>query len=158
MGGGAPGGRRTLNSRVDEIRIVEPLCAVFRRTLSAARLKYTPERARILDAALGLPEPFDADALIEAVRERGQHASKATVYRTIKLLQDAGIIQAIPLAQDQAHFIRSVGRASAAVLVRSDTGSVELVDLPEVAALGRRICEARGLKPEAQRFIVFARG
>jgi Fur family ferric uptake transcriptional regulator len=139
-----------------EITIVEPLCAVFRRTLSAAKLKYTPERARILDAVLSLHEPFQADTLLAHLRRRGTPGSKATVYRTIKLLADAGIIQPIPLQTEQAHYILAYGRRSTVVLVRSDTGTVELLDTPEAAALGARLCAQRGLKPEGQRFILYA--
>ena len=39
-------------SSLDDIRIIEPLCAVFRRKLKSEGLKYTPERAQILDAII----------------------------------------------------------------------------------------------------------
>ena len=34
----------------EDLDIIEPLCAVFRRHLKAENQKYTPERARVLDA------------------------------------------------------------------------------------------------------------
>ena len=74
-------------------RIVEPLCAVFRRKLKSEGLKYTPERAHVLDTIVRLDELFEADTIIERVKNSDIRVSKATVYRTIKLLQEAGIIQ-----------------------------------------------------------------
>ena len=38
---------------------------------------------------------FEADALLTALKRAGLRVSKATVYRTIRLLQDAGIIQRV---------------------------------------------------------------
>lgn len=140
-----------------DITIIEPLCAVFRRKLSSLGLKYTPERALVLDAVMRVPEPFQADALIDLLRQRGQPASKATVYRTIKLLQDAGIIQPIPLDSEHASYVLAYGRRSSLILVRSDTGRVETIDQADVQSLCERICAERGLRLEGHRLIVFAR-
>ena len=40
-------GERASEIRAEDIRIVEPLCAVFRRRLKTEGLKYTPERATV---------------------------------------------------------------------------------------------------------------
>ena len=71
-----------------ELEIMEPLCAVFRRKLKAEGLKYTPERARVLDAIVRREGLFEAEGLIASLRGAGQRVSKATVYRTIRLLPD----------------------------------------------------------------------
>jgi len=77
------------------IRITEPLCAVFRRRLKSDGLKYTPERASVLDAIIRLDGLFEAEQLLDEVRGTGTRVSKATVYRTIRLLLEAGIIQRV---------------------------------------------------------------
>jgi Fur family transcriptional regulator, ferric uptake regulator len=66
-----------------------PLCSVFRRFLKARGLKYTGERAEILDKILGFDGHFEAEEIIAAMRGGRRRVSKATVYRTIKLLQEA---------------------------------------------------------------------
>ena len=53
----------------DDIHIVEPLCAVFRRRLKAEGLKYTPERAQILDAIIRRDDVFRADELMDSMRQ-----------------------------------------------------------------------------------------
>ena len=140
----------------EELAIIEPLCAVFRRRLKAEGLKYTPERARILDAIIQMDEVFEAEALLERMKSAGFRVSKATIYRTIRLLADAGIIQQVLLAGDQAHYQLAYGRRGNTLLVRMDTGEVEVLEMPELVALRDAVCRARGLRPEGHRLQIFA--
>ncbi|MFZ4573897.1 MAG: Fur family transcriptional regulator [Phycisphaerales bacterium] len=139
------------------IQIVEPLCAVFRRALKAEGLKYTPERARILDAIMGYDGLFDADRLVRDLREGGIRASKATVYRTVKLLEDAGVIQRVPLAQEQAVFQMAYG-ASKDLVIRLDNNQVIPVHVPQLTAIRDAICMQLGVRAQSHRLIVFASG
>jgi len=144
-------------SASDEIEIVEPLCAVFRRHLREAGFKYTPERAHILDTIIEFDGLFEAETLLEKVRGGGFRVSKATVYRTLKLLEDAGIIERIPFAREQSHYQLVYGRNPGAILVNLDSGDVEVIDLPELATLRDRLCRERGLTAEGHRLQIFAR-
>lgn len=172
----APGGD-------DDIRIIEPLCAVFRRSLKAEGLKYTPERAYILDAimrraaeaeaaannaagtgtakrgprAASRGGVFEADELVEAMRKQGFRVSRATVYRTIKLLAEAGIIQQVPFDSDQAHYQLAHGRAASGLLVDAETGEVTPFEIPELEAIRDRICRERGMIAEGHRLVVYGR-
>lgn len=142
-----------------ELSIVEPLCSVFRRQLKREGLKYTPERARILDAVIALDRPFEADELLAELKSAtGGRVSKATVYRTLKLLEDAAIIQRVLFDRDQSRFQLVYGQSSNTLLVRSDTGEVAAIEIPELLAIRDRICRERGLTPEGHRFQIVARG
>lgn len=136
--------------------IIEPLCAVFRRSLKDVGLKYTPERAQILDTIIELDGLFEADQLLEEVKGKGFRVSKATVYRTLKLLEDAGIIQRVLFDREQSHYQLAYGRKGNTLLVRMDTGEVEVLELPELVALRDKICKARGLRAEGHRLQIFA--
>jgi Fur family ferric uptake transcriptional regulator len=138
--------------------IVEPLCAVFRRKLKGEGLKYTPERAQILDAIIRFEGLFEADHLQATLKNRGYRVSKATVYRTIRLLQDAGIIQRVLFDQDQAHYQLVYGRRPNDLLIRVDTREAIPIDVPELIALRDRLCRERGLQAQGHRFQVFAIG
>lgn len=158
----------------DDIQIVEPLCAIFRRRLKLEGLKYTPERAAILDAIIGWEEErdarggtgagkvgggvFQADQLLESMRDNGHRVSKATIYRTIKLLTDAGVLQQVLFDAEHAHYQLAYGTRSTGLLVRVDTGEITSIDLPELVSLREKVCAANGLKPEGHRFVVYARG
>jgi Fur family transcriptional regulator, ferric uptake regulator len=142
----------------DAFEIVEPLCAVFRRALKAEGLKYTPERARILDAVVGRDGLFEAEELLVAVKAGGNRVSKATVYRTIRLLLDAGIIQRVLFDEDQAHYQLVYGRKPHDLLVMLDTRQVQEIELPELVALRDKVCRDRGLEPRGHRLHIFAVG
>ncbi len=161
----------------DDIRIIEPLCAVFRRRLKAEGLKYTPERAHILDAILrraaeadaaargngrgsGAPARgaiFEADELVETMRRQGFRVSRATVYRTIKLLAEAGIIEQVPMDSDQSCYQLAHGRAASGVLVDAETGEATPFEIPELEALRDRICRERGMIAEGHRLVIYGR-
>lgn len=143
----------TFNPRIE---IVEPLCAVFRRKLKAEGAKYTPERAHVLDAIIRIDGLFEADALIERLRGEGRRVSKATVYRTIKLMQEAGIIQRVLFDGEQAHYQLVYGRTSGDLLIRVDGGEAEEIEIPGLVELCEQVCRERGLKLKSHRLQVFA--
>ena len=136
--------------------IIEPLCAVFRRNLRQEGLKYTPERAQILDAIIRKESLFEAEGLQRELKGGGFRVSKATVYRTIKLLQDAGIIQRVLLDPEQSHFQLVYGRQPHDLLVRTDTHEAVQIDVPELIALRDRLCAQRGLVPIGHRLTIYA--
>jgi len=139
-----------------EITIIEPLCAFFRKKLKSEGLKYTPERAHILDAILGIEGVFEADALIAAMRKGGHRVSKATVYRTIRLMLDAGIIQRVLFDEELSHYQVVYGKRPNDLLVRVDTNEIIPIDVPELIAIRDRICRERGLQSNGHRFHIFA--
>jgi Fe2+ or Zn2+ uptake regulation protein len=141
---------------LDNIRIVEPLCAVFRRKLREEGLKYTAERARILDAVMAMPGPFTVEQLLGKLKGGLPRVSKATTYRTIKLLADGGIVRPVVLNSEQTHYTLAYGRGSTATLVLTDSGQMELVDAPGLAELCARLCEERGLVLNGQNLMIYA--
>ena len=138
--------------------IFEPLCAVFRRRLKAEGQKYTPERARVLDAVIRMDGPFEAEQLVTDLRESGYRVSKATVYRTIKLMQDAGIVQRVLTGDDQPRFQMIYGTKPTDEIVRVDTDESIRIDIPELIELRQRICDELGLTASSHRFQIFATG
>ena len=137
---------------------IEPLCAIFRRALRDEGLKYTPERARILDTIIEIDGIFEAEQLLATLKERGYSVSKATVYRTLKLLETSGIIQQILFDREQSHYQLAMGQRGSTLLIRVDTGEIETAEIPELIALRDKLCKERGLKPEGHRFQIFVTG
>lgn len=141
---------------LDSIRIIEPLCAVFRRKLRDEGLKYTAERARILDAVMTMPGPFTVEQLLGRLKGGLPRVSKATTYRTIKLLADGGIVRPVVLNSDQTHYTLAYGRGSTAMLVLAVSGRMEVVDAPGLAELCARLCQERGLRLDGQNLTIYA--
>ena len=139
-----------------DITISEPLCAVFRRRLREAGQKYTPERAQIPDTIIQIDDVFEADTLQEELRKSDFRVSKATIYRTLKLLQDTGIIQQVPIESEQAKFILAYGQRPHDLLVRVDTQHIETIDAPQLRSIVEAICAERKLELKGWRLQVFA--
>jgi len=138
-----------------EAPLFEPACAVFRRFLKRQGLKFTPERAKILDGVLSKKAVFEADELFMEMREAGHRVSKATIYRTIKHLLDAAIITEVPIDSKQAHYRVSMGADTKGHLVCLETHQIIEFDAPELVELRDRICAEYGFEPMSQRFIVY---
>lgn len=64
----------------------------FEEFLKLKELKYTSERKFILKAIFSFNKHFDVEELFEKLREQGNHISRATIYRTIPLLLQNGLI------------------------------------------------------------------
>lgn len=133
-----------------------PLCSVFRRYLKSRNLKYTPERADILNIIIEHDGIFEVEDLLIDVRERGHSVSMATIYRTVKLLQDAGIISHALFDSRQSHYQLVYGKTPRDSIVCLKTGRhIEFSD-EELAELRNRICRSHGWKPIAHRFQIYA--
>ncbi|MEL7482943.1 MAG: transcriptional repressor [Planctomycetota bacterium] len=136
--------------------IIEPLCAVFRRHLKAENQKYTPERARVLDAVIRMEGLFDADELVADLQAADFRVSKATVYRTVKLMQDAGIVQRVLAGGGQPRYQLVYGSNPSDLIVRVDNDESIPIDVPELIELRDRICAELGLMASGHNFQIFA--
>lgn len=65
----------------------------FKALLGSRGLKYTFERKTILEEISRLSTHFDADSLYERFKKRGLKIARDTVYRTLPLLLECGVIQ-----------------------------------------------------------------
>ena len=63
--------------------------------LRHSSLQRTRQRERILHELLGMGQHFDADDLCERLRGKGARVSRATVYRTLPILEVAGLIRRV---------------------------------------------------------------
>lgn len=81
----------------------------FQRYLKHNGIKCTSARRRVLDAVLELDEHFEAEQVFYGLREQGATVGKATVYRTLPLLVDCGILKQVRFDVKQAHYEYAFG-------------------------------------------------
>jgi Fur family ferric uptake transcriptional regulator len=139
-----------------EMAAMAPLCSVFRRFLKSKSLKYTPERADVLDAVIEREGMFDVDDLLAEMRTRGHRASRATVYRTIRLLQEAGIITQTLFDPKLSHYRLVYGKEPRDYMVCVRTGKVIEFTDEKLVKLREEICKEHGWEPVAHRFQIYA--
>jgi len=133
----------------------EPVCAIFRRYLHAQKLKFTPERAMILDAVLRQPSLFEAEQLTIDLRQLGHRVSRATAYRTLAHLQDAGILKQIFFDNKQSHYEVIAGRQAYDYLICVTTGKVLEFSSEKLRKLRDEICKQHGFEPLSHQFHIF---
>ncbi len=78
--------------------------AEFHRYLMGRGIKFTSPRRHILDVVLEMNDHFEAEQLLFALRTRGERVAKATIYRTLPLLVDCGILKQVRFDVKQAHY------------------------------------------------------
>ena len=67
--------------------------ANFEELLKKKNLKLTRERRHIFDTVVHRRGHFDADSLYDSIKQDNDRVARGTVYRTIPLLLESGVIQ-----------------------------------------------------------------
>lgn len=135
-----------------------PACATFRSFLRRKGLKFTPERATVLDSVLRQPALFDAETIADALRRDGHRGSRATVYRTLGHLQEAGLLQQVVFGNSQGYYeVVAGGRQTRDYLIDVDTGEVIPVRSETLTAARDALCRELGYEPVRHQLHVFVR-
>ncbi len=74
--------------------------AKFMRFLARKNLRVTAQRQAIVDTVFGTDEHFTAEQLLAWSRQRDKSVSRATVYRTLPLLTESGLVREMDFGKD----------------------------------------------------------
>src|SRR2546430_12396153 len=72
----------------------------FMEFLGQKNLRLTSQRQAIIDSVFGTEEHFTADQLLEWSRRRDKSVSRATVYRTLPLVKESGLVREMDFGKD----------------------------------------------------------
>ncbi len=72
--------------------------------LASEGLRRTKQREVIIEAAFATEDHFNADELLEKSRVIDRTVSRATVYRTLTLLVECGLLHVVDLGRDQTYY------------------------------------------------------
>lgn len=81
----------------------------FRRALRDAGLSCTNQRLKIAEIVFAHHQHFTADDLIGWARKAIRGVGRVTVYRTLKVLVDAGLVEERPFRKDRVVYEHVVG-------------------------------------------------
>jgi Fur family transcriptional regulator, iron response regulator len=70
--------------------------------LQSHGLKPTDQRIRVAEILMSAPTHMTAEQILAAVRAGSEHVSKATVYNTLKVLADTGLVRQIHLDPERS--------------------------------------------------------
>lgn len=82
----------------------------FEKFLEKRALRLTEARAAIVEAALARTGHYPIEELIGDLKKRGIRGSKATVYRALPLLAEAGILQPAIIVGDSKSYETTFGQ------------------------------------------------
>lgn len=109
--------------------------AALNRYLMQHRLRRTPERYAILDKVFSLSEHFFVGTLHRMLDADGYHVSRATVYNTMEILVDAGLVRRHNFGSTPAQYEKVAGITNHHHLVCTQCGKVREVKDAEIDRL-----------------------
>jgi Fur family ferric uptake transcriptional regulator len=129
--------------------------AILRRQLQRRGLKYTNERRELLIAVMSTHEHFDAETLYKLLTNRNSSVSKATVYRTIALLCECGILREVFRGPHGAHYEHVYGHEHHEHMICLTCGKVIEFISRRLEQLQEEACRAHGFHAVRHHLQVF---
>lgn len=118
--------------------------------------RVTPERFEILSAVLEFDEHFDAETLYIKLRSHGSKVSRATVYKTLSLLHDCGLVARYMFSPGEyAQYEKTIDREPHDHMVCTRCGSILEFPNASVLYLQRQLCRLHGFEPTHHSFQIF---
>jgi Fur family ferric uptake transcriptional regulator len=88
---------------------VEEELEVIERHMREKGLRWTAQRRVIAKVALETHDHFTADELLDMCREVDRNVSRATVYRTLSMLETANFVEALETPEGMRRFEHTIG-------------------------------------------------
>lgn len=130
----------------------------FRDYLNREGLRVTNQRLAIFDAAFRHPEHFTAEELLDQARAIDHSVSRATVYRTLPILTESGLVKEIDIGRDYKFYLASKGdKTEQAQVLCLDCDHIFEIDAPFMEWYAGSVSQKVGLEPEAIRLQVHSR-
>lgn len=119
---------------------------IFKNYLRKQGLKITSERIQILEEVFDRHDHFEADDLLVQLKEKGMRVSRATVYRTLDLLTQCGLVAKDNFGGTSAKYEHVYGHKHHDHIICIDDGSIiEFYD-ERIEKLQEEIAEKHGIQ------------
>jgi Fur family ferric uptake transcriptional regulator len=119
----------------------------FQSYLASRSLKLTPQRLDVFEKVFETHEHFSAETLYEWLREdKESKVSRATVYRTLQLLQEGGFIESLDTGRGELVYEHVVGHRHHDHMVCLDCGKIEEFQDERIEELQEKACERKGFE------------
>jgi Fur family ferric uptake transcriptional regulator len=128
---------------------------VLANFLKEHRLKMTAQRKQILEYFLARGKHLSPDELFQALRWKYPRIGRATVYRTLRLLTQADLAQAVEFGDGARRFENKLNSPHHDHLICTSCGrSIEFLN-PDLERLQNKIAAGFGFHPLRHRLEVF---
>ena len=107
----------------------QELLSKFRDILRRTGLKYTPQREAVLEEIVKDNGHRECEEIYLALRQKGSHVSRATVYRTMEILLENKFVRMMDIGDGRARYESKVNRSHHDHLICTSCGKiVEFLD------------------------------
>lgn len=169
--GGGSGGSGRLLEGVEAVETVAPnefdyrpgslpvaeVKSRFRTFLAERQLRVTRERLAVVEEVFASRRHFDVEDLFRRLRSRRQAVSRATLYRTLELLVECGLVGRTRFRNDTFHYEPSYGRDHHDHMVCQQCGKVIEFVSADIEHLQRLACEAHDFELQSHRLVILGR-
>ena len=124
--------------------------------LSQKGYRLTPQRLMILEAIEGASGHVSAEEIYQKIKERYPGLNISTVYRTMELLKETGMVTETDMGDGRVRF-HSVGHEHHHHLVCSKCGSVVDLDESMLSPLTVLLTEKYGFSADLKHLAIFGR-
>ena len=136
----------------------DPAWLTFREFLSTKGMRVTNQRHAIFEASYYAKEHYTAEDLLEQARALDDSVSRATVYRTLPILVQSGLVREVDVGRDYKFYSANRNNNTfQAQVICLDNDQIHEIDAPFMEWYGKTVAERLGMEVVSQRLQVTAR-
>lgn len=128
---------------------------ILEKFIKEKGLRYTPQREEILKVFLSVERHLSASDLHKIVRRKYPGIGYVTVYRTMKLLEEAGLCNEIDFGDGITRFEHRYGHGHHDHLICVKCGSYTEVIKPRIEKLQDELVKEKGFIPLKHKLQIF---
>lgn len=123
--------------------------------LKEKNLRSTRERHTILEEIMDGDGHFDADEFYTRLKNKGSKVSRATIYNTLDLLVECGLISKYSFGQSHARYEKAFGRPRHDHLICLECGEITEFVNERLIKLQEDVCKENGFRLQSASLQIF---
>ncbi len=127
----------------------------FHKYLKSKGLKLTRERITILDQVFSVHDHFDVEDLLYMLRKDKKQVSRASVYRTLSLLVESGLVEKVDFGEGKAYYEHVFGHLHHDHLICKSCGKVVQFEDQVIEKRQEEICKDYGFRLDYHTLNIF---
>jgi Fur family ferric uptake transcriptional regulator len=138
---------------LEPLKVTESPEEKFREFLEIRGEKLTEPRRVLVNHIFNSHKHFDADELVADLRESGRRVSRSTVYRSLRLLVEAGLLRELRLTNRTA-YEHAYGYPSHDHMHCTECGAIVEFRNDEIRRIRDEIGQHFGFRADNHRFVI----
>jgi len=122
---------------------------------STGKHRATPERYAVLEAVLQSQGHFDAESLYYRMIANGAKISKATVYNTLEILQECGLVSKYQFAESTSRYEKAFGRPHHHHMICLQCGDILEFVNDKLERIQEEMCQEMQFIPQSSSLQIF---